>query len=45
MPVDMLKEGIIDPAKVSKCVMRNAVSVAIQFIIVASIFTPGDPKK
>lgn len=43
--VNMINAGIIDPAKVVKCALRNAVSVAIQFILINVIITPGEPKK
>jgi chaperonin GroEL len=40
--VNMIEKGIIDPAKVVKCALRNAVSVAIQFMIINVVITPGD---
>lgn len=39
--VDMVKVGIIDPSKVIKCALKNSVSVAIQFLSVNVIITPG----
>ncbi len=38
--VDMFEKGIIDPAKVIKCALRNSVSVAIQILTVNVIITP-----
>ncbi len=43
--VDMVVNGIIDPAKVVKCALRNAVSVAIQFLIIHATIAPGDVKE
>jgi chaperonin GroEL len=40
--VDMVKKGIVDPAKVVKCALQNAVSVAIQFLLINVIIAPGD---
>jgi chaperonin GroEL len=42
--VDMFEKGIIDPAKVVKSALRNAVSVAIQFLTVNVIITPPNDK-
>lgn len=44
--VDMIAVGIIDPSKVVKSALKNSVSVAIQFLSINVIITPGDtPKK
>jgi len=44
--VNMIEKGIIDPAKVIKCALKNSVSVAIQFLSVNVVITPGEqPKK
>jgi chaperonin GroEL len=44
--VDMFKSGIIDPAKVERCALENAVSNAAQFITMsASITDHVDDKK
>jgi chaperonin GroEL len=40
---NLFEAGIIDPAKVVKCALRNAVSVTIQFIILNVVITPGEP--
>jgi len=37
--VDMLKEGIIDPAKVERCALENAVSSAGTFITTTAVIT------
>ena len=42
--VDMIEKGIIDPAKVIKCALRNSVSVAIQFLTINVIITPPNEK-
>ncbi len=43
--VNMIEKGIIDPAKVIKCALKNSVSVAIQFLSINVIITPGEPVK
>ncbi len=44
--VNMIEKGIIDPAKVIKCALKNSVSVAIQFLSINVTITPGsEPKK
>lgn len=42
LTVDLIAEGIIDPASVAKSVLRNAVSVAIQFLLIHVIIVPGN---
>jgi chaperonin GroEL len=40
--VNMIEKGIIDPAKVIKCALKNAVSVAIQLLTINVVIAPGD---
>ena len=43
--VDMIKEGIIDPAKVERCAIENSVSAASQFITTGAVITEYEDKK
>lgn len=42
---DMRTEGIIDPVAVSKCALRNALSVAIPIIELGAVIVPAEEKK
>jgi chaperonin GroEL len=44
-PVDMLKEGIIDPLKVVRTAVQNAISVAIMILTTESLVTDLPEKK
>ncbi len=43
--VEMIKEGIIDPAKVERCALENAVSAASTFITTSCFITDVPEKK
>jgi chaperonin GroEL len=44
-PVDMLKEGIIDPLKVVRTAVQNAISVAIMILTTEALVTDLPEKK
>ena len=44
-PVDMLKEGIIDPLKVVRTAIQNAISVAIMILTTEALVTDLPEKK
>jgi chaperonin GroEL len=45
-PIDMIKEGIIDPLKVVRTAVQNAISVAIMVLTTESLVTDiPEPKK
>jgi chaperonin GroEL len=44
-PVDMLKEGIIDPVKVVRAAVQNAISVAIMILTTEALITDIPEKK
>jgi len=44
-PVDMLKEGIIDPLKVVRAAVQNAISVAIMILTTEALITDLPEKK
>ena len=44
-PVDMLKEGIIDPLKVVRTAVQNAISVAIMILTTEALITDLPEKK
>lgn len=43
--VEMIKEGIIDPAKVERCALQNSVSAAAKFITVFCTISDVEPKE
>ncbi len=44
--VDMIKDGIIDPAKVTRCALQNAVSIAATFLTMeAAVVELPEPKE
>ena len=44
-PVDMIKEGIIDPAKVVRTAVQNAISVATMVLTTEALVTDLPEKK
>ncbi len=45
MPVDMLREGIIDPVKVVRSAVQNAISIAIMILTTEALITDIPEKK